>query len=187
VADESSGWGDYTDYSTPSYDASTYTDYSTPTWDVPAPVEQSWQQTYDYTPDPTTSYYPLQANTSQDVANRYMQQSGGNAQQALGYATQARTGAMENAPMLRDASHALWTQAAMQQNPYLASLSVPVLAPAYSAAKGLAQWVNAMNPSLGGMIDPWMARMGQQPLVNASPPSLREVWSAMRPILHRSP
>jgi hypothetical protein len=186
MADESSGWSDYADYSTP--DPSSWSDWSMPTWDTPAPVDtSSWQQSYDYTPDPTASYYPLQANTSQDVAARYLQQAGGNAQQALGAATQARTGAMEYAPMLRDASHDLWTQAAMQQNPYLARLSVPILAPAYSAAKGIAQWVNALNPSIGGTIDPWMARMGQQPLVAASPPSFSEVWSGLRPILHRSP
>lgn len=175
MADEVGSWNSYVD--------STPVEPSGGSWQsfYEAP-SQSWQSSYDFTPDPKAWEYPLQANTSQDVADRFMEQHGGNAQAALGAATGARVGPFENSPMLRDASHDLWTRAALQQNPILARAAVPIIVPAYSGAKALAQTVSSANPYIGSKIDALSAAFGQDPLVSASWPSWSEIWAGMRPV-----
>jgi hypothetical protein len=172
MADE---WGSWNSYSDPGP-----VDTSGGSWQsfYDAPSDVSWQQNYDFTPDPQSWEYPLQANSSQEVADRYMEQRGGNAQEALGAATQARGGQFENAPMLRDASHDLWTRAAIQQNPIMGRVAAPLLSPIYSGAKATAQ---TLNPYMGHQIESITRALGQDSLINASWPSWAEMWAGMRP------
>lgn len=160
-------------------------------WQIEAQNRQQARSMYAGGPDlsPVLGDYaptalPPQGVGSEAVADWFLARAGGDPARALGEITRWRMGPQDT-PEIRDASHDLWTRTAIAQNPFLARLSAPILSPGYSAAKGLAQGVNALNPYLGAKIDPWLSSIGMEPWVAASRPSLSEVWSGMRPAFRR--
>lgn len=128
-----------------------------------------------------TADYPYGATDAKDLANRYLEMSGGDLQRANGLAMAYRTGQYENDPMFRDAQHYLLSQQYIRDYPGLGVATAAPIAGGYSLAKAGAQ---ALPAPAGANIDRVMRLLGLDPLYNASQPSLSEFyWGGVRPVM----
>ena len=160
-------WSDFS-YSSPSYaDPDTGWGWSAPQ-SQPAPT-YSWDQPLDYTT-------PQSGNESEQLYNYYKNSTGGDYGQAFQKAASDRWvgGAGESIPV-RNAEHALFSQAMIQKNPIMGSIAAATGVPAYTGAKWAAQNIPGVNRITRSVIPP------QLDLSQATPASWQELLWGLRP------